>query len=120
MSDEIQTPITISGVDTNRISDGYHTFGELYEHRIWLFIALCGWIREAGCGGPSMWKSRIHHDGSELDGWFIAGIGKKAGEQITYHLPDRYWEALAVIELDCAPEWDGHTSNDVIERLKRL
>jgi hypothetical protein len=29
------------GMDTNRISDGYHTFGELYDHRIQLFIALC-------------------------------------------------------------------------------
>lgn len=28
-------------IDTNLISDGNHTFGELYDHRITNFIALC-------------------------------------------------------------------------------
>lgn len=28
-------------MDTNLISDWYHTFWELYKHRIHLFIALC-------------------------------------------------------------------------------
>lgn len=26
--------------ESNGVSDGYHTFGELYEHRVVLFIAL--------------------------------------------------------------------------------
>ena len=29
------------GISTKDISDGYHTFQELYEHRIILFSALC-------------------------------------------------------------------------------
>jgi len=28
-------------MDTGKISDGYHTFDELYDHRITLWIALC-------------------------------------------------------------------------------
>jgi hypothetical protein len=38
---------------------------------------------------------------------------------ITYHLPlDHFWSKLDDInELEYAPEWDGHTSDDVITRL---
>ena len=46
-------------------SDGYHTFDELYDHRCLLFCMI-----SAGIAG---WKSRKHHDGSEWEGWFIAG-----------------------------------------------
>jgi hypothetical protein len=106
--------------DLSHLSDGYHTFGELYEHRIALFIALCAWIREAGVG-PIAWRSRVHHDGTMFDGWFISGIGKKAGEQITYHLPMAEWENCDfMLELERAPEWDGHTSADVVNRLRDL
>lgn len=65
------------------------------------------------------WRSRLHHDGSAFDGWFIIGIGKEKGEQITYHLPERMWSDCDWAEtLDRAPEWDGHTSADVLERLR--
>lgn len=108
-----------AGVDINQVSDGYHTFGELYEHRISLFIALCRiWSLEMG--GP-VWKSRTHHDGTSYDGWFIMGIGKEKGKQISYHLPVSKWDECNYCEeLGNAPEWDGHTSSDVLERLKLL
>jgi hypothetical protein len=111
--------IKITGVDTNRISDGYHTFGELYEHRIELYLALCRYV---GIRGPALvWKSFLHSDGSMIVGWFILGIFEEAGKQITYHIPEKYWEeAYADAILDKAPEWDGHTSQDVIQRLRRL
>lgn len=101
-------------LDTNLISDGYHTFGELYEHRIALFIALCKKSKYS-------WKSIYHSDSSQINGWFVMGIGKKKGEQITYHLPISYWNSLESIKiLDKAPEWDGHTPADVIKRLLAL
>jgi hypothetical protein len=55
-------------IDTNTVSDGYHTFGELYEHRITLFLVLM--LRHPNIS----WRSRNHADGSEWEGWFIAGI----------------------------------------------
>lgn len=110
-------------VDTNLISDGYHTFGELYDHRITLYIQLC----KARFLDPDngflhgVWKSKTHSDGSVWDGWFILGIFKEPGKQITYHLPMDRWEDCKFAEtLDKAPEWDGHTSADVLQRLKNL
>ena len=122
------TDIQLSGDDTMQVSDGFHTMDELYNHRIELFIALCrlsspapiyvdGKIWMAG----SCWRSKLHSDGSNFDGWFILGIGKEKGTQITYHIPMSRWEDTNFAEtLDCAHEYDGHTSVDVLDRLKRL
>lgn len=99
--------------------DGYHTFTELYDHRITLFITVCMLLRLHT--DAEIWKTKKHSDGSEWDGWFILGIGSKKGTQITYHLPsDRWDEANFAIQLEKAPEWDGHTSDDVIARLKKM
>lgn len=97
--------------------DGYHTFEELYDHRIRLFITLC----RAVCTRNYIWKSKKHSDGTEYAGWFILGIGKANGEQITYHIPLKYWnEANFAQSFKKAPIWDGHTSDDVMKRLKKL
>lgn len=117
--DAINILIKDAEVDTNKVSDGYHTFEELYEHRIRLFIALCRQLDEAFLG--KVWRSLLHADGSYLPGWFILGIGTAKGEQITYHLPERFWDSTAFAEpLDRAPEWDGHTPADVLKRLEEL
>lgn len=100
--------------------DGYHTFDELYEHRIILFLALCTlWYNNCP---DDIWMSKKHSDGSELPGWFILGINKEPGFQMTYHLPDRYWDEASYVAniLAIAPEWDGHTSDAVLERLRNL
>lgn len=103
--------LVIEHIDTNEISDGYHTFGELYEHRIELFLALCRLV------GKYAWKSRYHSDGTRIDGWFICGIYTAPGRQITYHLPDRKWGDTECRLLERAPEFDGHTAEDVLRRL---
>lgn len=108
--------------------DGYHTFDELYEHRIILFIALCRLLRRQEHAVLSLpgefafvWRSKLHSDGSSFEGWFILGISQEKGEQITYHLPVSKWEATGFAEtLAQAPEFDGHTSEDVLQRLKSL
>ena len=111
------------------ISDGYHTIDELYEHRATLFIALCRLITDYFPKRENMdaelkmevWRSRRHSDGSKFDGWFVLGIGKEAGNQITYHLPDEKWAETEFAEtLNNAPDFDGHTSDDVLAHLKLL
>lgn len=109
-------------VDTNDISDGYHTFGELYEHRIQLYIALCKHYNNiVFVDDGYVWRSKLHSDGSAYEGWFILGIGTAPGRQISYHLPISKWDECAfATERERAPEWDGHTAADVLERLKNL
>ncbi len=97
--------------------DGYHTFTELYDHRITLWIALCRMYKIVSFA----WRSKLHSDGSSFDGWFILGLHNSEGKQITYHLPLSRWEEADFAEtFDRAPEFDGHTSDDVLERLKKL
>lgn len=110
---------------TGVISDGYHTFDELYEHRIVLWIALCKILYadpQYQTGQKAdVWRSKLHSDGTSFDGWFIMGIGRNKGEQITYHLPIAKWEETDFAEtIEKAPEFDGHTSADVLERIKAL
>lgn len=96
------------------VSDGYHTFDELYEHRCTLFLALMK-------AHPAIsWISTKHHDGSAWDGWFVAGIKAPTGD-VTYHLPARMWslacETGASI-LETGMHWDGHTPAQVVERIQ--
>lgn len=105
--------------DKSQISDGYHTFAELYEHRHALYITLCRILNSEGL--CEVWRSRKHHDGPAFDGWFILGINYDKGNQITYHIPDHLWSRTEFAEtLDRPPEWDTHTSQDVIDRLYSL
>ncbi len=105
--------------------DGYHTFDELYDHRITLYIALCKHKHDLYAienpGKHKIWRSKVHSDGSIWDGCFILGIGTNKGEQITYHLPLSRWDETDFVEeIEKAPEWDGHTPEDVLARIKKL
>lgn len=97
---------------SDKISDGYHTFEELYDHRSKLFIALCKLL-------PSdiVWKAKKHYDGTMYAGMFIMGVNTKDG-QATYHMEDKYWDDVSfVTELPNAPEFDGHTPTIALSRL---
>jgi hypothetical protein len=104
------------------ISDGYHTFDELYEHRIVIYMSLCRSIAENDSMSiPLIWRSTTHSDGSVWDGWFILGIDVRPGYQISYHLPMSKWDECKFAQLlPRAPEFDGHTSADVLKRLSKL
>ena len=110
--------------EVGEISDGHHSFNELYDHRITLFIALCRYIEnDLGDRGlcNKVWRSRHHSDGKRWAGWFILGIFHESGNQITYHLPENRWSECDFAEdLPQAPEYDGHTPEDVLDRLKSL
>ena len=95
-------------------SDGYHTFNELYHHRAVLFSVIVATF------GERAWKSKLHADGTMYDGMFIVGIETPDG-QATYHYDiDPYWNLFRCTELGRAPEWDGHTPNQAIERIGKL
>ncbi len=96
--------------ETGCVSDGYHTFDDLYRHRCLLFCAFLKYHKEGA------YKSKLHHDGLSWLGWFVAGA-ELNGKTISYHLPIDLWELCPAPEIDRAPVWDGHTSEDVCDRL---
>lgn len=96
---------------TGDTSDGFHTFDELYHHRAVLFSLI------VACFPSASWKSKRHSDGTMFDGMFIVGIETKWG-QATYHYDvDECWDMFRCRELERAPEWDGHTPDQAIERI---
>jgi hypothetical protein len=107
----INGPISIE-CETEQVSDGYHTFGELYEHRFELFVALM-------MSNPQIsFRARLNSDGTQYPGWFVAGMWLSTG-QISYHLPERYWDRLSTLTTyDRYPHYDGHSSQDVLDRLR--
>jgi len=115
ISDDITNPM--NRIDANKISDWYHTFGELYKHRIHLFIALCKSLNN----NYTIIKSKKHHDWTSMDWWFIIQINHSYVWQISYHLPMEYWDKCKfILSLPEADEWDWHTSDDVLERLLKI
>jgi len=119
--EKINVQIKEGNLDASKISDGYHTFLDLYKHRSALFVSLINvnhqWNLDEG-KYIELWKSKLHSDGTMFPGgWFIAGIGENPGEQITYHLQLEYWDKINAPEREKAPLFDGHTPDDVVARL---
>lgn len=101
-------------LESGDLSDGYHTFNQLYNQRLILSAALCNAYPE------KCWKSCKHEDGNLcFDGnWFIIGFDTADGSY-TYHYPLKFWDLFSYQELPVAKHWDGHTADDV-ERLLKL
>jgi hypothetical protein len=112
------------------ISDGYHTFNELYEFRKVYNAALFNEWADAeinnvdGSWGNkyNVHKSWKHFDGELCfgGGWFIVVAVLPTG-QISNHYEAKDWDLFKIPEVEKALfEFDGHTSQDVINRLKAL
>lgn len=136
---EINQEISSSNIDTNLISDGYHTFGELYEFRKVYNAALFNqWgkiynvfegnnldiFAENAMKTPqyNVHKSWKHHDGELCfgGGWFIVVAILPTG-QISNHYKQEDWDLFKIpVKEKALFPFDGHTPQDVIERLKNL
>lgn len=100
--------IPLSPEDTRKVSDGYHTFEELYDHRVLLYfnLAIHGGFRAA-------WKPHY-------PGWPVLFIETPCG-QISYHFPEKFLPLIETkIERKDDYVWDGHTTAQVLERLGEL
>ena len=99
--------------DTDRVSDGCHSFGDLYRVRTLLFVALMRQYPDQS------FRSLRHSDGSARDGQFLAGITLPTGKQVTIHMREDSWDLLHGIPTpDKAPHWDGHGNQDSLNRLE--
>jgi len=109
----------LSSGQKQQVSDGYHTFGQLYETRCALTAALFNTLHKTKTAVVS--KSWRHHD-QELcfgGGWFVVQAQLDTG-QISFHYEERFWDFFDIPEVTDGYEWDGHTTDDVINRLFAL
>lgn len=106
-------------INTDDITDGYHTFGELYHQRAVLFATILKLKKD----DPVFhgWKSKKHSDGKycfDSNGkWFITGINTPEGMYTYHYETEKYWDMFDCEELETSPEWDGHTDKDVTRLL---
>lgn len=101
-------------INKGEISDGYHTFNQLYHQRAVLFATIVNQNKSRS------WKSYKHSDGQycfDSNGeWFIVGVDTPKGNY-TYHYSKEYWNMFDCKELERGKEWDGHTEEDVTRLL---
>lgn len=101
--------------DMGEVSDGYHTFNELYYYRMLYNAAFFNSL-------PKDWvhKSKRHHAGEECfgGGWFIVMANLPTG-QISNHYELKDWDLFKVPEKEFADEWDGHTPQEAADRLRK-
>ena len=104
-----------------KISDGYHTFDELYQYRM-LYNAGFFNMLAALPGNPYNVHKSVRHNNGDLcfgGGWFIVMATLPTG-QISNHYELCNWNLFHVCERMVADKWDGHTSENVANRLWNL
>jgi hypothetical protein len=108
----------VKGFKENELSDGHHTFNELYEFRkLYNTLLFNEWAKQ---GLYQVHKSLRHYNGEDcFDGdWFIVVAMLPTG-QISNHYRLENWD---LFKCTVAPralfEYDGHTAEDVLQRLK--
>ena len=107
--------------ETERFSDGYHTFSELYEFRkMYNALLFNEWYKQGKYQVHKSWK---HYDGKKCfdsDDWFIVSAMLPTG-QISNHYKKEDWNLFQVKETHKALfPFDGHTSYDVLYRMAKL
>lgn len=99
------------------VSDGHHTFNELYEYRMLYNAALFNEFAKQGL--YDVHKSRKHSDGCYPFGdpnWFIVMAELPTG-QISNHYEMKDWDKFQIPEKPVANKWDEHSPKDVADRL---
>lgn len=96
-------------------ADEYHTMKELYDYRMVYNALACKWFSDMG----RSFKSWRHSDGELCfgGGWFIVGLYTLDG-WATNHYKAEHWDLFDAPEAEMAPEWDGHTPAEALERLR--
>ena len=101
------------------LSDGYHTFNELYEYRLLYNAAFFNELAKQRL--YDVHKSRKHSDGENPFGdpnWFIVMAELPTG-QISNHYEMKDWDLFQVTEKYISNVWDGHDPRDVAKRIRK-
>ena len=106
-------------IDAGEVSDGYHTFNELYEYRLLYNASFFNELAKQNL--YDVHKSKKHSDGEDCfgGGWFIVMAELPTG-QISNHYEMKDWNLFQIPEKEKANVWDGHTPKDVAERIRKF
>lgn len=108
--------------DPSQVSDGWHTFSELYRYRMLYNAALFNeWWTPSGVHHWDVHKSWRHSDGELCFGgdWFIV-VARLPSGQVSNHYKWEHWDLFKIPERHQAAEWDGHTPKQVGDRLEQF
>lgn len=103
-------------ISVKDISDGHHTFGDLYKHRTYLFAVVCNQFKEIS------FKTKKHFDEENdpmYNGDFMVGINTPKGI-VTYHIKLEYWDLFDIPEIERGPKYDGYDEEESLERVLSL
>ena len=108
--------------ENEELKDEHHTMQELYKFRLMYNALLFNeWNNREDI---EVYKSKRHADGSipfDDENWFIVVAILPTGKQITNHYHVDYWDYFHIQEYPkMKNKFDGHTSEDVLIRLKEL
>ena len=106
--------------DPGEISDGYHTFNELYEYRLLYNASMFNELAKQNL--YDVHKSRLHSDGTipfDNPDYFIVVAELPTG-QISNHYQMKDWDLFDIPVKDKANKYDGHSPKDVVERLRKF
>ena len=109
------------------VSDGYHTFEELYYYRLCYNAAFINTLVELKKLNPGKYKdikiakSKKHFDNEPCygGGWFIVVINTPFG-QISNHYKLEHWDMFDCPTIKKAWAFDGHNMHDAMNRLNKL
>jgi hypothetical protein len=101
------------------VSDGYHTFNELYEYRLLYNASFFNELAKQNL--YDVHKSKKHSDGDDCfgGGWFIVMAELPTG-QVSNHYELKDWDLFQIPEKEKANKWDGHTPQDVAKRMREF
>lgn len=116
----INKQIKCLGNHAENISDGYHTFKELYEFRKIYNAALFNeWAKK---DKYKVHKSKKHFNGETCfgGGWFIVVALLPTG-LISNHYEMKHWDLFKIPEFEKSLfKFDGHSPQDVLDRLSKI
>lgn len=99
------------------VSDGYHTFDELYHYRLLYNAAFFNSLNEK----YNVHKSVRHSDGELCfgGGWFIVMADLPTG-QVSNHYRLEEWNLFKIPEKEKADVWDGHSPIEAGNRIYKF
>ena len=105
------------------ISDGYHSFNELYDYRKTYNALLFKEWASYDIPKYDVHRSKKHHDGEPCFGgeYFVVTAMLPTG-QISNHYKLKYWDDFDDIPEEPTVKWpyDGHSSEEALERMEQL